>query len=287
MNVFRPGIGLWSLYYFVQCCISQGACIYLLHVHVYSLLQGLPEPHSQTVTEYVHSTITAALRSDLLAGHLQRLQYLEALGENFSRGELALWRQLPLSKYYICVFQARLMISEWFVLLQLSSTVWVSLKYAIKRKSEFSLWIVGTSLDHRLKYCLCMYNVTAVLFSKSGARPGIVKTDVLWCVMRNCFPCLCRLTDPLFIAALKTCMTILHKTQSAVSDLLLGAFSFHFHSTNTDNGFTWPEEYKDQSTEFKGQRVLELLERAENVCEMLFKTGQCPHTFMCHWDEAN
>lgn len=80
--------------------------VYLLHaqsMYIYSLLQSLPQPHSQTVTEYVHSTITAALRSDLLAGHLQRLQYLEALGENFSCGELALWRQLPLSEYYICV----------------------------------------------------------------------------------------------------------------------------------------------------------------------------------------
>ena len=73
-------------------------------------------------------------------------------------------------------------------------------------------------------------------------------------------------------------MTILHKTQSAVSDLLLGAFSFHFQSTNTDNQFTWPEGYKNQSTEFKGQRVLELLERAESVCEVLLKTGQCPRT---------
>lgn len=92
---------LCSMLYYITGCMYT--CIYLLHVHVHSLLQGLPEAHSQTVTEYVHSTITAALRSDLLAGHLQRLQYMEALGENFSRGELALWRQLPLSEYYICV----------------------------------------------------------------------------------------------------------------------------------------------------------------------------------------
>lgn len=93
------------------------------------------------------------------------------------------------------------------------------------------------------------------------------------CVKQLLFPCLRRLTDPLFIAALKTGMSILHKTQSAVSNLLLGAFSFQFHTTNACSGFTWPIEYKDQSTEFKGQWVLELLERAGSVCEMLLKTG--------------
>ena len=65
-----------------------------------SLLQSLPEPHPLTVTEHVHSAIAAALSGaqQLLAGHSQRLQYLEALGENFPLGEVALWRQLPLGK---------------------------------------------------------------------------------------------------------------------------------------------------------------------------------------------
>lgn len=67
-------------------------------LHRFSLLQSLPEPHAQAVTEHVHSTISAALSSGWLASHSQRLQYLEALGENFDLGELALWKQLPLGK---------------------------------------------------------------------------------------------------------------------------------------------------------------------------------------------
>ena len=81
-----------------------------------------------------------------------------------------------------------------------------------------------------------------------------------------------RLTDSLFTAALKASMSILHKTQHVLRNLLLGWSSFQFNSTNCM--ITWPLEHRDQSTEFKGQWIVGLLERVARVCEELLKTGQ-------------
>jgi hypothetical protein len=164
-----------------------------------SLLQSLPEPHSQAVTECVHSTISAALSSSWLANHSQRLQFLEALGENFGLGELALWEQLPLV----------------------------------------------------IKYCV----------------------DVLESCLKES-----KFTDPLFITALKTSMSILHKSQSVVSSLLLGASSFQFPSTKSESVVTWPAELRGQSTELKAHWVTTLLERATRLCEEILTTDiAVPH----------
>ena len=67
-------------------------------VFLFSLLQGLPDPYGGTVVDHVHSTIDAALAGGWLASDTHCLQYLEALGENFPLGELALWKQLPLGQ---------------------------------------------------------------------------------------------------------------------------------------------------------------------------------------------
>ena len=66
-----------------------------------SLLQGLPDPHRDTVVDQLHSTIEAALTGGWLASHAHCLQYLEALGENFALGELALWKQFPLGEWLL------------------------------------------------------------------------------------------------------------------------------------------------------------------------------------------
>ena len=65
-----------------------------------SLLQGLPDPHRETVVNYVHSTIETVLAGGWLASQSHCLQYLEALEENFALGELALWKQLPLGTFF-------------------------------------------------------------------------------------------------------------------------------------------------------------------------------------------
>ena len=66
---------------------------------VFSLLQGLPGAQREQVTHHVDSTIEAVLTRGLLSDHIHCLQYLEALGENFPLGELALWKQLPLGEF--------------------------------------------------------------------------------------------------------------------------------------------------------------------------------------------
>ena len=83
-----------------------------------------------------------------------------------------------------------------------------------------------------------------------------------------------RFTDPLFITALKISMSILHKSQSVVSNLLLGKSSFRLLSTKAELVVTWPVELRDQSIELKVHWVTTLLERATIVCEEILATGQ-------------
>ncbi|CAI8022701.1 Thyroid adenoma-associated protein [Geodia barretti] len=159
-----------------------------------SLLQGLPDPYGGTVVDHIHSTIDAALAGGWLASDTHCLQYLEALGENFPLGELALWKQLPLV----------------------------------------------------VKYCV---SVIEVCYSHNG------------------------LTDPLFTTALKTIMTILHKTQSLVCGLLSGEFSFQFPSSTTEAVVSWAPEQRSWSAELRVQWFGGLLARTSNLCEALLKTG--------------
>ena len=83
-----------------------------------------------------------------------------------------------------------------------------------------------------------------------------------------------RLTDPLFTTALKTFMTILHKTQSLVCGLLSGEFSFQFPSSTTEAVVSWPPEQRSWSAELRVQWFGGLLARTSNMCETLLKTGQ-------------
>lgn len=83
-----------------------------------------------------------------------------------------------------------------------------------------------------------------------------------------------RLTDPLFIAALKITMSILHKGQSVVHRLLSGESTFQFTSDNTGVQVTWPAECMDESTGVKVQWVKRVLHRQMDVCEEILKKGQ-------------
>ena len=78
---------VYSLYF----SVCSHNCIFLL-----SLIQGLPDPYRASVVDHVHSTVDTVLAGGWLTSHTHCLQYLEALGENFTLGELALWKQLPL-----------------------------------------------------------------------------------------------------------------------------------------------------------------------------------------------
>ena len=69
-------------------------------------------------------------------------------------------------------------------------------------------------------------------------------------------------------------MSILHKSQSVVSNLLLGELSFWLPSAKAELVVTWPVELRDQSIELKVQWVITLLERATRVCEEILATGQ-------------
>ena len=75
--------------------------------------------------------------------------------------------------------------------------------------------------------------------------------------------------DPLFIIVLKITMSILHKTQSLLCDLLSGRT---ISSSNIE--ITWPKEIRVESTEFKVQWVRGLLQTAKRICEEILQTGQ-------------
>ena len=60
-------------------------------------------------------------------------------------------------------------------------------------------------------------------------------------------------------------MSILHKTQSLVCDLLSG---------RTLSDITWPKDITVESTEFKIQWMRRLLQRAKRICEEILQTGQ-------------
>lgn len=83
-----------------------------------------------------------------------------------------------------------------------------------------------------------------------------------------------RFTDPLFITALKISMSVLHKSQSLVSNLLLGESSFQLPSTKAKSVVTWPVEVRSQSIELKVRWVTTLLERITRVSEEILTTGQ-------------
>ena len=113
------------------------------------------------------------------------------------------------------------------------------------------------------------YTVQNAFYSSIKSFTNILHRNVLSLSLS------CRLTDPLLTASLKTTMTILHKTQSALCSLLAGTSCFQFHSTHTiDCAVTWPVDLGGQSAEVKGHWVAGLLERAAGVCEDLLKTGQ-------------
>ena len=83
-----------------------------------------------------------------------------------------------------------------------------------------------------------------------------------------------RFADPLFITALKISMSILHKSQSVVSNLLLGESSFQLPSTKAESVVTWPVEVSGQSIKMKVHWVTTLLERTTRVCEEILATSQ-------------
>ena len=82
-----------------------------------------------------------------------------------------------------------------------------------------------------------------------------------------------RLRDPLFITALKTLMTILHKTQSLVHGVLSGEFSFRISVDATEAVVTWPVEQRDWSIESRVEWITGLLKRVNEICENLLISG--------------
>ena len=74
--------------------------------------------------------------------------------------------------------------------------------------------------------------------------------------------------------ALKSTVTLLHKTQPTTDGLLLGATTFDLQLSDPPFDITWPEEVQGQSSEVRGQWTRELLDRATQVCTKFLEKGK-------------
>ncbi len=90
-------------------CINYTVTFGELHfiirgIFVVSFLQVIPETHHGTVSACLAATVENVLSAQWEKGDEGRMQYLEALVENFPLGERALRQMMPLGTHVVEIY---------------------------------------------------------------------------------------------------------------------------------------------------------------------------------------
>ena len=75
----------------------------MLSLFYTSILQGLPHSLHASVESCVIATVSKALCTHWLSDHMKRIQYIDAVVENFKTGKAAVQRAIPLGWSISCV----------------------------------------------------------------------------------------------------------------------------------------------------------------------------------------